>query len=98
MVNSKNILETVPGNSIYDIAVIGGVPSGIMAAISAKTHNKAVKIALLEKNKKIGRKLLLTGNGRCNFTTSINLQEILNSSGRKGRFFLKLLIYFQIRI
>ncbi len=58
---------------LYDIAVIGGGASGMAAALSAKDHlddlgyNQA-KIAIFERNDRVGKKILLTGNGRCNFT------------------------------
>ena len=50
----------------YDVAVIGAGPAGLMAAIFAA--KKGSKVVLLEKNDKIGRKILATGNGRCNLT------------------------------
>ena len=50
----------------YDVAVIGAGPAGIMAAITAS--QKKQRVALIEKNAQIGRKLLATGNGRCNLT------------------------------
>lgn len=50
----------------YDVAIIGAGPAGIMAAISAA--KKGVSVLLLEKNAVIGRKILATGNGRCNIT------------------------------
>ena len=53
---------------LYDVIVIGGGASGMMAAITAAQQNKAV--LLLEAADRIGRKLLATGNGRCNFTHS----------------------------
>lgn len=50
----------------YDVAIVGAGPAGIMAAIfAAKT---GAQVALFEKNEKIGRKILATGNGRCNLT------------------------------
>ena len=54
---------------MYDCIIIGAGPSGLMAGIKAKENNK---ILILEKNNKAGKKLLLTGNGRCNIT---NLKE-----------------------
>ncbi|MCX6779106.1 MAG: NAD(P)/FAD-dependent oxidoreductase [Candidatus Magasanikbacteria bacterium] len=51
---------------IFDIAIIGAGPSGIMAAITAAKLGK--QVILLEKNEIIGRKILATGNGRCNLT------------------------------
>lgn len=53
---------------IYDIAVIGGGASGIMAALSA--DKKGAKVVLLERNPRVGKKILATGNGRCNFTNT----------------------------
>lgn len=59
----------------YDIAVIGGGAAGMAAAVSAALHGlpgrEKLKIALLEANPRVGKKLLATGNGRCNLT---NLQ------------------------
>jgi predicted Rossmann fold flavoprotein len=50
----------------YDIAIIGAGPAGIMCAINAA--KKGASVILIEKNEKIGRKILATGNGRCNIT------------------------------
>ena len=50
----------------YDIVVIGGGPAGMMAAGTAA--ERGAFVALIEKNQKNGRKLLITGKGRCNVT------------------------------
>ncbi len=55
-------------NTIWDVVVIGGGPSGMMAASSAARNGK--KVLLLEKNKTLGKKLLITGGGRCNVTNN----------------------------
>ncbi len=52
----------------YDIAIIGGGASGMVAAISAKQHNNKLKVVILESGKHLGKKLLSTGNGRCNLS------------------------------
>ena len=52
----------------YDVAIIGGGASGMIAAIVATTMNPDVRIVVLEKNSRVGKKLLSTGNGRCNLT------------------------------
>lgn len=52
----------------YDFIIIGGGPAGMMAAISAAETGK--KVLLLEKNSELGKKLLITGGGRCNVTNS----------------------------
>lgn len=58
----------------FDAAVIGGGASGLMCAISAKQNNPALKIAIIERNERVGKKLLSTGNGRCNLTNK-NISE-----------------------
>lgn len=69
----------------YDIAIIGGGPAGIMAAIAASQNSSSV--ILLEKNPSLGRKLLITGGGRCNITNSKPIKQLLNSYSQKN--FLK---------
>jgi len=69
----------------YHIAVVGGGPAGCMAAIKASTAGE--KVVLLEKNPDIGRKILLTGNGRCNLTNNSSLSVLLEKFGRRGSFF-----------
>ena len=69
----------------YDIAIIGGGPAGIMAAIAASQNSSSV--ILLEKNPTLGRKLLLTGGGRCNITNNKPIKQLLNSYSQKN--FLK---------
>lgn len=52
----------------YDIAIIGGGAAGLSAAISAARYNPNLKIAILERLPRIGKKILATGNGRCNYS------------------------------
>lgn len=54
----------------YNVVIIGGGASGLMCAVSAKQHNKNINIAIIEKNDRVGKKLLSTGNGRCNLTNT----------------------------
>lgn len=51
-----------------DVIIIGGGASGLMCAITAKQNNKNISVAIIEKNDRVGKKLLSTGNGRCNLT------------------------------
>ncbi|WP_411678216.1 NAD(P)/FAD-dependent oxidoreductase [Caproicibacter sp.] len=52
-----------------DLAVVGGGPSGMAAALAAaRAGGRGMSVAVLEKNDRVGKKLLLTGNGRCNLT------------------------------
>ena len=53
---------------IYNAVIIGGGASGLVCAIKAKLRNESLKIAIIEKNDRVGKKLLSTGNGRCNLT------------------------------
>ncbi|MFH1848214.1 MAG: NAD(P)/FAD-dependent oxidoreductase [Candidatus Omnitrophota bacterium] len=69
---------------IYDVAIIGAGPAGIMAALQAVKHNKTV--VLIERNHCIGKKLLLTGKGRCNLTNSASIDAFIEKFGKKGRF------------
>ncbi|MCX6723251.1 MAG: aminoacetone oxidase family FAD-binding enzyme, partial [Candidatus Staskawiczbacteria bacterium] len=67
--------EDIKKNTKFDIVVIGAGPAGIMAAITAS--EAGAKVALIEKNSSLGKKLLLTGNGRCNLTNAeFNLREL----------------------
>lgn len=59
---------TSSGNKLWDVIVIGGGPSGMMAAGTAASRGKSV--LLLEKNPDLGKKLLITGGGRCNVTNN----------------------------
>lgn len=56
--------------NFYDIIIIGGGASGLVAAISAKQENPLLKVAVLEKLQRVGKKIIATGNGRCNLTNS----------------------------
>ena len=52
----------------FDVVIVGGGASGLMCAIGAKQKNKNISVAIIEKNDRVGKKLLSTGNGRCNLT------------------------------
>lgn len=71
-----------------DIAVIGGGASGIACGISAaetyKANHKKVRIAIIEKGPRVGKKLLATGNGRCNLTNLHCSTEQYHGSFQKG--------------
>ncbi len=66
------------------VIVIGGGPAGMMAAISAR--EKGHKVILLEKMKSLGRKLLITGKGRCNITSSLGMEEFIKNTPGNGKF------------
>lgn len=68
----------------YDVIVIGGGPAGMYAAITAAQRGK--QVMLLERNDRLGKKLLITGKGRCNVTNDCDGDEILKNVPRNGRF------------
>ena len=55
----------------YDVAVVGGCAAGMVAAINAKRLNPKLNIVIIEKLPRIGKKILATGNGRCNLTNLV---------------------------
>ncbi|HLS60331.1 MAG TPA: NAD(P)/FAD-dependent oxidoreductase [Virgibacillus sp.] len=69
---------------IYDVIVIGGGPSGLMAAISAAEQGS--KTMLLEKGNKLGNKLAISGGGRCNVTNRIPKEKIIENIPGNGKF------------
>ena len=68
----------------YDVIVIGGGPAGMFAAITAIEQGS--KVLLLEANDRLGKKLLITGKGRCNVTNNCPNDEVLRNIPRNGRF------------
>ncbi len=68
----------------YDGIVIGGGPAGMFAAITAAERGQ--RVLLLEKNDRLGKKLLITGKGRCNVTNDCSAGEILLNVPRNSRF------------
>lgn len=68
----------------YDVIVIGGGPAGMMAAIRAAELDKTVLV--LERNEMIGKKLRITGKGRCNITNNCEFDELLANIPGNGRF------------
>ena len=69
---------------MIDGIVIGGGPAGMFAAITAAKRGE--KVLLLEKNDRLGKKLLITGKGRCNVTNHTNAQGVLENIPRNSRF------------
>ena len=68
----------------FDCIVIGGGPAGMIAAITAARAGK--NVVLLEKNDRLGKKLLITGKGRCNVTNNCTADEVLKNTPRNGKF------------
>ena len=64
--------------------VIGGGPAGMMAAITSAENGD--KVVLVEKMERLGRKLLITGKGRCNITSSLPMEEFMQNVPGNGKF------------
>ncbi|HHT9136191.1 MAG TPA: NAD(P)/FAD-dependent oxidoreductase [Candidatus Wunengus sp. YC60] len=69
---------------MYDLIVIGGGPAGMMAASRAAERGK--KVVLLERNDRLGKKLLMCATGRCNVTNTAPLQGFIAAYGKGGPF------------
>lgn len=69
---------------IYDAVVIGGGAAGLFCAGQIALKNKSV--ALIEKNEKVGRKLMITGKGRCNVTNLCDKNELIDSLTKNKKF------------
>ena len=67
-----------------DVLVIGGEAAGMMAALAAA--DQGAQVCLLERNQKVGRKLYITGKGRCNVTNHCPVEQVLASTPRNSRF------------
>ena len=66
------------------VVVIGGGPAGMMAAITSAENGN--NVTLLEKNKILGKKLLITGKGRCNITSSLPMEDFIKNTPGNGMF------------
>ena len=79
-------------NSKFHIAVIGGGAAGIMAAIVAAQNG--AQVTLLEKTNRLGRKLSITGKGRCNLTNTADVAEVVKNLPGNGKFLFSALKSF----
>ena len=70
--------------NMANVIVIGGGPAGMMAAIVAAEYGNNVTI--IEKNSDFGKKLLITGKGRCNITSSLYMSEFIKNTPGNGQF------------
>ena len=67
-----------------DLVVIGGGPSGMMCAIRAAERGK--RVVILDGNRQLGRKLRITGKGRCNLTNDCDVKTVMQNIPGDGRF------------
>jgi len=75
-----------------DVLVVGGGPAGLMAA--GRAAELGARTTLLEKNQRLGLKLLVTGGGRCNVTNSAGLKGFIAAFGANGKFLYRALTVF----
>lgn len=68
----------------FDVIVIGGGAAGMFAAITAGSRGK--RVALLERNDRLGKKLRITGKGRCNVTNDCTAEDFFRNVPRNSRF------------
>lgn len=80
----------------YDVAIIGGGPAGMMAAI--KAANTGAHVVLIEKNPSLGKKLLITGGGRCNITNNKPVvREMLSQYKTEGKYLFSTFMQHGVR-
>ena len=77
-------MKNGPMTERFDVIVVGGGPAGMFAAIAAA--GQGARTLLLEKNGRLGKKLLITGKGRCNVTNNCAPEDVLKNVPRNGRF------------
>ena len=68
----------------YDVIIIGGGPAGLMASIASAEHG--ARVLLVDKGDKLGRKLAISGGGRCNVTNRMDIDELIAHIPGNGRF------------
>lgn len=66
------------------VVIIGAGPAGMTAAYSAS--QRGIDVVLVEKNERVGRKLLITGKGRCNITNNCEIEELIENVNTNGKF------------
>ena len=66
------------------VIVVGGGPAGMFAAIAAAERGH--EVVLLEKNEKLGKKLFITGKGRCNITNAADIEDLFTAVTSNPKF------------
>lgn len=74
------------------VVIIGGGASGMMAAVKAADNGH--RVILLEKNERLGKKIFITGKGRCNVTTNKDIEDIIKNIPGNGNFLYSALYTF----
>src|SRR5258708_5573180 len=83
-------------NTIWDVVVIGGGPAGMMAA--GRAAERGSRVLLIEKNESLGKKLLITGGGRCNVTNAeLDTRKLLEKFKENGKFLFSAFSNFGVK-
>ncbi|MCX5754253.1 MAG: NAD(P)/FAD-dependent oxidoreductase [Candidatus Krumholzibacteria bacterium] len=90
MCSERNVAQET-----FDVVVIGGGAAGMLAAGSAA--ERGLRVLLLERNARLGRKLGITGDGRCNMTNADERDEFIRSFGANGKFLYRAIAAFSNR-
>lgn len=77
-------------NKTYDVIVVGGGAAGLAAAISAASVSPCLSVAIFEADERVGRSILATGNGRCNFSNAHISPEVYRNAPFVGEVFAAL--------
>ena len=75
-----------------NVIVVGGGAAGMMAAVFAARNGQNVQ--LLEKNEKLGKKLFITGKGRCNITNAADIEDLFTAVTSNPKFFIQWILQF----
>ena len=78
------------------VVVVGGGPAGMMAAITAAENGN--KVILLEKMNSLGKKLLITGKGRCNITNNADMEDFFKNIPGNSKFLYSSFNSFKVTI
>ncbi len=96
MVRLINQMKQGLNNKIWDVAVIGGGPSGMMAA--GRAAELGASVILIEKNEGLGEKLLITGGGRCNLTNNeLDVRKFLKKYKENDKFLFSAFSQFSVK-
>ena len=94
--NAVMNVENTQGNLIWDLIVVGGGASGLMAA--GRAGERGLRVLLLEKNKKVGEKLKISGGGRCNITNAeFDIRKFIPAYGKSEQLLYSLFSQFGVK-